>query len=106
MNFEFSDEQNMLREQAQTFLRAECPPQAVRQVLDGDAPFDRGLWQKVVEMGWTSETNRPCSRPIEAAHMSREAQDLDVVLQVERRPDEPQIDSERPAAARRPLHEL
>ena len=35
MNFEFSDEQNMLREQAQTFLRAECPPQAVRQVLDG-----------------------------------------------------------------------
>ncbi|MCH1555266.1 MAG: acyl-CoA dehydrogenase family protein, partial [Pseudomonadales bacterium] len=54
MNFEFSDEQNMLREQAQTFLRAECPPQAVRQVLDGDAPFDRGLWQKVVEMGWTA----------------------------------------------------
>ena len=54
MNFEFSDEQNMLREQAQTFLRAECPPQAVRTVLDGDAPFDQSLWQKVVDMGWTA----------------------------------------------------
>ncbi|MBL6688438.1 MAG: acyl-CoA/acyl-ACP dehydrogenase [Pseudomonadales bacterium] len=54
MNFEFSDEQNMLREQAQTFLNAECPPQAVRAVLDGDAPYDEGLWQKVVEMGWTA----------------------------------------------------
>ena len=52
MNFEFSDEQNMLREQAQSFLKAECPPQAVRTVLDGDAAFDQGLWQKVVDMGW------------------------------------------------------
>jgi len=54
MNFEFSDEQNMLREQAQSFLKAECPPQAVRTVLDGDAAFDQGLWQKVVDMGWTA----------------------------------------------------
>ena len=51
MNFEFSDEQNMLREQAQTFLRAECPPQAVRTVLDGDAPFDQSLWQKALIKG-------------------------------------------------------
>ena len=54
MNFEFSDEQNMLREQAQSFLKAECPPQAVRTVLDGDAAFDQRLWQKVVDMGWTA----------------------------------------------------
>ena len=54
MNFEFSDEQNMLREQAQSFLKAECPPQAVRTVLDGDAAFDQSLWQKVVDMGWTA----------------------------------------------------
>jgi acyl-CoA dehydrogenase len=54
MNFEFSDEQNMLREQAQSFLKAECPPQAVRTVLDGDAAFDQSLWQKVIDMGWTA----------------------------------------------------
>ena len=54
MNFEFSDEQNMIREQAQSFLKAECPPQAVRTVLDGDAAFDQRLWQKVVDMGWTA----------------------------------------------------
>ena len=54
MNFEFSDEQNLLRDQAQAFLRDNCPPSAVRAILDGDAPFDAELWQKVAEMGWTA----------------------------------------------------
>ena len=40
MNFEFSDEQNLLREQAQSFLSDKCPLAAVRRVLDGDEPND------------------------------------------------------------------
>ena len=54
MDFEFSDEQELLREQARGFLADNCPPAAVRKVLDGDAEYDAELWQKVVEMGWTA----------------------------------------------------
>ncbi len=52
MNFEFSDEQNMLREQAQGFLRNNCPPAVVRKILDGTESYDEALWGKVAEMGW------------------------------------------------------
>lgn len=54
MNFEFSEEQDLLREQAQGFLADNCPMSAVRHILDGEASFDTALWQKVVEMGWTA----------------------------------------------------
>ena len=54
MNFEFSDEQQLLREQAHGFLTQHCPASAVRAVLDGDQDWDEALWQKVAEMGWTA----------------------------------------------------
>ncbi len=53
MNFEFSDEQNLLRDQAQSFLADKCPLTAVRRVLDGHEPFDAKLWRGMVELGWT-----------------------------------------------------
>ena len=56
MNFEFSEDQNMLREQAQRFLRDKCDSRKVRDVLEGDAAFDAGLWNAIVEMGWTATT--------------------------------------------------
>ena len=54
MDFEFSDEQELLREQARGFLADNCPPSVVRKVLDGDAEYDADLWLKVAEMGWTA----------------------------------------------------
>ena len=54
MNFEFSDEQQLLREQARGFLTEHCPTSAVRAVLDGDHDWDAALWQKVADMGWTA----------------------------------------------------
>ena len=54
MNFEFSEEQDLLREQARGFLAEHCPLTAVRAILDGDATFDQALWGKVGEMGWTA----------------------------------------------------
>lgn len=54
MNFEFSDEQNLLREQALGFLQENCPMSAVRTILDGDEPCDRELFGKIAEMGWTA----------------------------------------------------
>ena len=56
MNFEFSEEQNLLREQAQSFLKDQCSLSAVRSVLDGEQSFDEGLWQQVAAMGWTATT--------------------------------------------------
>jgi acyl-CoA dehydrogenase len=54
MNFEFSEEQNLLREQAQRFLRDKCPLEVVRLVLDDkNLSHDAGLWQGMVELGWT-----------------------------------------------------
>jgi len=54
MNFEFSEDQNMLREQAQRLLKEHCPTSAVRAVLENRSGYDQGLWQKIVEMGWTA----------------------------------------------------
>ena len=56
MNFEFSDEQNLLREQAQGFLQENCPLSAVRAILDSDAAYDQALWGKMAELGWTATT--------------------------------------------------
>jgi acyl-CoA dehydrogenase len=52
MNFDFSDDSKLLREQAQRFLREQCTPQVVRDVLEGRAPYSSSLWQAMAEMGW------------------------------------------------------
>src|SRR5260364_96352 len=52
MNFDFSDDQKQLRDQARKFLAEKCPPKAVRVVLDGQAPYDRALWKGFAEMGF------------------------------------------------------
>ena len=57
MNFEFSEEQLFIRDQARNFLRQECTASVVRGVLDSaTTPFDRELWQKIVALGWTAMT--------------------------------------------------
>ena len=56
MNFEFSEEQLFIRDQARNFLSQECTPEVVRRVLDSTIPFERDLWQKIVELGWTAMT--------------------------------------------------
>ena len=52
MNFDFSDEQKQLRDEARKFLSQQCPPKAVRTVLDGKAPYDKALWKGLAEMGF------------------------------------------------------
>ncbi len=53
MNFDFSDDQKMLKDQARKFLSEKCTAKNVRAVLESDAPFDKTLWNQIVEMGWT-----------------------------------------------------
>ena len=52
MNFDFSDEQKQLRDEARKFLAEKCPPKAVRTVLDGKQPYDRELWKGLADMGF------------------------------------------------------
>ena len=54
MNFEFSEEQLFIRDQARNFLSQESTPEAVRGILDTDKSYDQDLWQKIVELGWTA----------------------------------------------------
>src|ERR1700757_2351703 len=52
MNFEFSDEAVLLRDQAREFLRDKCASSVVRKVLDGKESYALPLWREIAEMGW------------------------------------------------------
>lgn len=53
MNFDYSDDQKFLKEEARKFLQTRCTSAVTRAVLDdAETPFDRDLWQEFVEMGW------------------------------------------------------
>jgi acyl-CoA dehydrogenase len=57
MNFDFSDDQRMLRDQARRFLDDQCSRKQVRAVLENDGvSYDRDLWRGIVELGWTGTT--------------------------------------------------
>jgi alkylation response protein AidB-like acyl-CoA dehydrogenase len=52
VNFDFSDEQNMLRDQARRFLVEAGGREQLRRWLDGDADASAELWPRLAEMGW------------------------------------------------------
>lgn len=53
MNFDYSDDQKMLKDEARKFLEAKCGAAVVRGVLDDDArAYDEALWKGVAEQGW------------------------------------------------------
>ena len=57
MNFEFSQEQNLLREQAVSMLKGKCPPSVVRRVLENaKEPFARDVWTEMANLGWQAAT--------------------------------------------------
>jgi alkylation response protein AidB-like acyl-CoA dehydrogenase len=53
MNFDFSDDQKMLKDQAHKFLTEKCTTKTVRKVFEGKEHFDASLWKQIGEMGWT-----------------------------------------------------
>lgn len=53
MNFDFSDDQKQLKDQARKFLTDKASIKAVRAVLDDAAvPFDAKLWGEIAALGW------------------------------------------------------
>jgi alkylation response protein AidB-like acyl-CoA dehydrogenase len=52
MDFELSDDQRLLKDNARSFLEAEWPTTRVRQLMEHATGFDTGLWQQMGELGW------------------------------------------------------
>lgn len=53
MNFDYSDDQKFLKDEARRFLEARCTPAVVRGVLDDpERSYDEALWKSVAEQGW------------------------------------------------------
>jgi acyl-CoA dehydrogenase len=52
MNFDFSDDQKMLKDQARKFLTEKCSTKVVRKILESDEPYDKTLWKQIADMGW------------------------------------------------------
>ena len=53
MNFDFSDDQKLLKETVRKFLADKCPMSVTRRVLEGDEPYAKEVWKGLVEMGLT-----------------------------------------------------
>ncbi|HKC50019.1 MAG TPA: acyl-CoA dehydrogenase family protein [Myxococcota bacterium] len=51
MNFDLSDEQELLQETVRQFAANECPANRVRAIFDGDVGHDGELWKGLVELG-------------------------------------------------------
>ncbi len=51
MNFDFSDDQKLLKEQVRKFLADKCPMKVVRRVLDGNETHADEVWQGLVALG-------------------------------------------------------
>ena len=51
MNFDFSDDQKLLKEQVRKFLTDKCPTKVVRRVLDGNETHAEEVWKGLVELG-------------------------------------------------------
>jgi len=53
VNFDFSDDQKSLKDQARKFLTEKAGPKVTRKVLnDEKVSYDKDLWKAVAELGW------------------------------------------------------
>ena len=54
MDFNFSEEQEMLRKFARDFLNAECPTSLVKELEQrgGERGYPEELWHKIADLGW------------------------------------------------------
>ena len=52
MNFDFSDDQKLLRKTAREFLSEHSPLSLCRAVFESDTSYSDTLWRRMVELGW------------------------------------------------------
>lgn len=52
MNFDFNEDQLLIKNDARRFLSDRCSMDMVREYLDGNADEVSPLWQEIMELGW------------------------------------------------------
>jgi alkylation response protein AidB-like acyl-CoA dehydrogenase len=52
MDFEFNEEQKMLKTSAREFLEKECPKSLVKKMVEDEKGNPPELWHKMAELGW------------------------------------------------------
>jgi len=52
MNFGFTEEQNLLRDQVRRFLDERCPSATVREIMKSDEGYSQELWHEIAQLGW------------------------------------------------------
>src|SRR5258708_32278212 len=59
MEFDYSEVQKQLQQEARRFLEDRCPPSAVRAVVENHGlSVDRGVWGGVAQLGWLGTVMR------------------------------------------------
>src|SRR5580700_10275077 len=53
MQFGLSESQQMLKDNARKFFAGECPMDEVRRLMKTETAYDKDLWQKLTEQGYT-----------------------------------------------------
>jgi alkylation response protein AidB-like acyl-CoA dehydrogenase len=53
MDFDLNETQQLFKSSARELFAQECPPEAVRAMIENGEPYSDALWQKLVEQGWT-----------------------------------------------------
>ena len=54
MNFDFSDDQNVLRNEVRKFLAKECPVSVTRTVIETEQTHAESVWNGLGELGVTT----------------------------------------------------
>lgn len=54
MNFDLSEEQQMIQDQAAKFVAAESPVERFRKLREDEIGWDKSMWAKMAEQGWLS----------------------------------------------------
>ena len=52
MNFGFTEEQELLRQEVRKFLDTSCPMEEVRKIAETPEGYSRELWKQIAELGW------------------------------------------------------
>ena len=52
MNYDWNEEQKMIKEGAHRFLSKECPSTFVREMAEQEIGYSPEMWKKMAEMGW------------------------------------------------------
>ena len=52
MEFDFTPEQYTMRDEARRFLDSQCPASHVREFIDDETGWSRGMWKQMADLGW------------------------------------------------------